>query len=181
MSEGNLQYNNLKGFNELFDSLYARLCLFANGYVNDTDLSEDLVQEVFIKVWEKKPILFEHIHAKAYLYRAVRNRCLNYLKSKRRWLINKSVDPEQLDIESEDFFDTSMFTVETYSALYNALDMLPKKTAKVIELTLKDYSNNEIADELSVSTSTVRTQKSLAYQKLRKLLNGLNQFFTFFF
>ncbi len=180
MSKVNLRYTGLVGFKSLFDSLYPRLCLFANKYIGDMDISKDIVQEVFIKIWKKKPEFENQKAAKAYLYTAVKNHCLNCLKSKNFKIKSHSVDIDLVQLQSEESYLTKITTVETYAELYEAIETLPAKTAKVIQLSLNNYTTKEIAEELSVTQSTVRSQKSLAYQKLRGLLNHLNNFFTFF-
>ncbi|TNJ46084.1 RNA polymerase sigma-70 factor [Tamlana fucoidanivorans] len=180
MPSGTLHFTSLKGFKVLFDTLYPSLCLFAKRYLNDMDSAKDLVQEVFISVWEKQPELKNQNAVKAYLYTMVKNRCLNYLHSKQAKQMRKttSIDIENLKHEVVVLADITM--VETYAHLYKAIKTLPKQTAKVIELTLKDYTTKEIAEELAITPSTVRTQKSRAYLKLKGILSQLNQFFLIF-
>ena len=177
MSKGKPHPKNLAGFKSLFDTLYPSLCLFANRYLKDMDMSKDVVQDVFIKIWNKKLVFKNHNATKAYLYTSVKNHCLNYLKSKNfRTLVNTS-RINIAEIQSEDYFISEVVSIETYAELYRAIDSLPSKTAKVIQLALNNYSTNDIAEELAVTPSTVRTQKSIAYQKLRVILNHLNQLF----
>lgn len=170
---------NLDGYKSLFETLYPPLCLFANKYLNDMDTSKDIVQEVFIKIWEKQPVFTNHNTTKAYFYTTVKNHCLNYLKSKHYKTIANAAP---IDIElpqSEDYFFAELVSAEIYAQLYKAIDTLPKKAAKVITLSLNKYSTNEIAEELNITPSTVRTQKSLAYQKLKGLLAPLKYFLSF--
>ena len=166
---------SLEGYKSLFDTLYPALCLFANRYINDMDMSRDIVQEVFIKIWEKRLSFINHNATKGYLYTSVKNQCLNYLKSKNYRILLNSSRIDVTEIQSEEYFLAEVVTVDTYTELHKAIKTLPNKTAKVIQLALNEYSTNEIAEELAVTTSTVRTQKSIGYQKLRVLLNNLNQ------
>lgn len=179
MPIGKSHLKKLTDYKSLFDALYPPLCLFANKFLNDMDTSKDIVQEVFIKIWEKQPTFTHHDTIKAYYYTTVKNRCLNYLKSKHyKTLVNAA----PLDIElqqSEDYFFAEMVSAEIYAQLYKAINTLPKKAAKVITLSLNNYSTNEIAEELNITSSTVRTQKSLAYQKLKGLLTPLKYFLSF--
>ncbi|MGB3343648.1 MAG: RNA polymerase sigma-70 factor [Aequorivita sp.] len=171
---------NLEGYKSLFETLYPPLCLFANKYLNDMDTSKDIVQEVFIKIWEKQPVFTNTNTTKAYFYTTVKNHCLNYLKSKHYKTIANAAT---LDIElpqSEDYFFAELVSAEIYAQLYKAIDTLPKKAAKVITLSLNKYTTNEIAEELNITPSTVRTQKSLAYQKLKGLLAPLKYLFSIF-
>ena len=177
MAKGKEHPMSLEGYRSLYDTLYAPLCLFASKYIRDMDTSKDIVQEVFIKIWEKKPAFRNHNAVKSYFYNAVKNRSLDYLKNKQLKVLREAtpLDPEVM--QTETYYLSQITTVETYAELYKAMETLPKKTAKVIQLTLNDYTTNEIAEELNVTPSTVRTQKTMAYQKLRKILGDANLFF----
>lgn len=178
MSNGKSHPTPLEGFKSIFEALYPSLCLFANKYINDMDTSKDLVQEVFIKVWEKQPPVKNYNALKGYLYTAVKNQCLNYLKSNYFKTMGHATPINLAQLQTEDYFLAEMATVETYAQLYKAIETLPDKTGKVIQLSLNNYTTKEIAEELSVTPSTVRTQKSMAYQKLRGLLHHINHFFN---
>lgn len=180
MSKDKLHPMSTEGFKLLFETLYPSLCLFANRYLHDMDLSKDIVQEVFIKIWKKKLDFKTHNATKAYLYTSVKNHCLNYLKSKNYKMSMNATRIDIAKIHTEDYFLAEMLTVETYAQLHKAIETLPEKTAKVIRLALHKYSTNDIAEELAVTASTVRTQKSIAYKKLKVLLNQFNQLFLNF-
>lgn len=180
MPKGKSHLKKLTEYRSLFDALYPPLCLFANKYLNDMDTSKDIVQEVFIKIWEKKPELTNHNTTKAYFYTTVKNHCLNYLKSKHYKTIVNAAPLDLAIQQSEEYFFSQIVTAETYAQLYKAIDTLPKKSAKVITLSLNKYTTNDIAEELNITPSTVRTQKSLAYQKLKVLLGPLKYLFSIF-
>ena len=162
----------LREFKGLFQSYYPSLCLFANSYLKDQEASKDAVQDVFIKIWEKR-IEFENKNsAKAYLYKAVKNRCLDILKISHLKVINDTIEVESLEFVSEDsFFYKELMVIEISKAVEKAINSLHYKCAKIIDLRLKQYSNKEIADILSLSINTVKTQKKIAYQKLRPMLD----------
>lgn len=168
---------SIAGYRSLFDTLYPPLCLFANKYLNDMDASKDMVQEVFIKTWEKK-IQYPNFNAiKSFLYKSVRNRCLDYLKSKHYRSVVQSPDIDFDDIQTEAFFITQMTLADTYSQLETAIRKLPNKSEQVIRLSLKAYTNKEIAEEMEISMSTVKSQKRIAYKKLRHSLSSLLNIF----
>ena len=180
MSHGKPHSKSLTGFQSLFDTLYPNLCLFANSYLKDLDTSKDLVQEVFIGLWQKQKAFDSTQAAKPYLYTAVKNKCLNHLKSKHYKIQLEAIRADFEVMDTEDYFQAQLLAVETYAQLHQAIASLPDKTAKVMQLAMNNYSNTEIAEELAVTTSTVRTQKSMAYQKLKGLLSHLNQLFLNF-
>lgn len=159
-----------EAYKAFFDALYSPLCLFANKYLNNLEASKDIVQDVFVKVWEEN-IRFQNEHTiKSFLYTSVRNRSLNLLKSKPQQLFETYSLPEFELLESDSFFFREVFVAETGAILDKAVSTLPYKCAQIIKLSLKDYSNAEIAEELAISINTVKTQKKIAYQKLRPLL-----------
>jgi RNA polymerase sigma-70 factor (ECF subfamily) len=180
MSKGNLDSKGLEGFKTLFDTLYPSLCLFANRYLQDLDLSKDLVQEVFIKIWKQQPSLKSQHAIKAYFYTCVKHQCLNLIKSKTYKSQQQSISIDMVQLQSKAHFESEVLTVETYAELYKAIDALPDQASKVIKLALNQYSNKDIAEELSITTSTVRTQKSIAYKKLKVLLQHFSQLFLLF-
>ncbi|MFY0713701.1 RNA polymerase sigma-70 factor [Seonamhaeicola sp. NFXS20] len=180
MSKNKLHPISLEGYKTLFNTLYPPLCLFASKYLGDIEVSKDIVQEVFIKIWEKNPQFKSQYAIKGYFYNAVKNRCLDYLKSKHVKVLNEATPAHLLQIESEDYFLSQVTMVETYAQLYKAIKTLPKKMGKVMELTLNNYSTNEIAEELSVTASTVRSQKVAAIHTLRKTMKSLLLLFTTF-
>lgn len=163
---------SLERYKSLFDTLYSPLCLFASKYLGDIETSKDIVQEVFIKIWEKNPKFKNHNTIKAYFYKAVKNRCLDYLKTKQIKLTNNEIPENLIDIQSDDFFFSQILTIEVYGQLQKAIDSLPEKMAKVVSLTLKNHTTKEIAEELMVTSSTIRTQRVAAINKLRQKLGN---------
>lgn len=167
---------SIAGYKSLFDSLYPPLCLFANKYLDDLETSKDVVQEVFIKVWEQK-VQYINWHAmKSLLYKSVRNRCLDVLKSKHFKMGLQSSELNDAKFMTEDFFVNQLIIVETYAQLEAAIKKLPEKSQKVIRLSLDAYTNIEIAEEMCVTKNTVKSQKRIAYNKLRQALGNLLNF-----
>ncbi len=163
----------LKSYNALFKSLYPQLCVFAYKYLNNVEASQDIVQEVFIKVWEDKTTFENEDHTTGYFYKAVRNKCLNHLKSKQHLLTERYGQENMETYETEEFLMSEAVVIETTVIIENAIRTLPDKAGQVIRLSIKDYTNEEIAKALSISVNTVKDHKKVAYRKLRKLLGFL--------
>lgn len=157
-------------YSELYNSLYASLCLFANKYTGNLEKSKDLVQEVYIKVWNHKILLEKEEEVKSYLYTSVRNKCLDYLKSKEFLLKSNSKEVDLILLESDSYFEKEVLIEEVSRTVNTALKTLPEKCREIVELSMKGHQNNQIAEELSISINTVKTQKKIAYTKLRPLL-----------
>ncbi|GAA3627753.1 RNA polymerase sigma-70 factor [Flavivirga jejuensis] len=165
---------NNKSYKQLFESLYPELCVFAYKYLSDLDIAKDVVQEVFVKVWEDDIAFHNENHATGFFYKAVKNKCLNYLKSK-QYRVTERYEPANLEAyETGQFYMSEGVVIETTTVINKAISKLPEKAAQVIRLSIEDYSNNEIADQLSISINTVKDHKKAAYRKLRGFLGFLN-------
>ncbi len=157
-----------KAFNEVFHHYFHPLSAFAYKYVNDVAVVEDMVQEVFISFWEKRGD-FDHPAAlKSYLYTSVRNRCLNHLK---HLAVEKKHEPALLyQLESEQHFSRQVIEEETFRYLLGEIRNLPEASREIMILALNGLKNPEIAEELGISVNTVKTQKKIAYAKLKDKL-----------
>ncbi|MCM4167286.1 RNA polymerase sigma-70 factor [Arenibacter sp. H213] len=161
-----------KEFKHLFDTLYSPLCLFAHKYLEDIDDSKDVVQDVFLKIWQKKIIIKDKSAAKSYLYTAVRNKCLDFLKSSYSQKKEQRIGLDIKQLEGDAFFAREVLLVETTEIIDKALNSLPKKHKRIIRLGMDGLSNEQIAEHLQVSVNTIKSQKKLAYSKLRLLLKN---------
>lgn len=154
-------------FENCFRKLYPTLCVFAFRYLKDNGQSEDIVQDAFLKLWDKY-ISFDHIYkVKAFLYITVRNNAIN--------ILNHAKIKDEYSIAQDDVWDVDLeLTIidsETNRLLYQAIDMLPVQTGKIIRLSMEDKTNQEIADSLGISIDTVKTLKKRAYKTLREELS----------
>ncbi len=171
--EGNKKKLTISEYRRLFDSLYPQLCVYAYKYLDNLELSKDMVQEIFIKVWEDKIPFVDDSHSTGYFYKAVKNKCLNHLKSKHYKITERYELAELEDYDTEEFVFTEDVSIETSEIINRAIDELPTKAGEVIRLSIKDYTNNEIAEKLSISVNTVKDHKKVAYRKLRLALGFL--------
>ena len=150
-----------KEFRQFFESLYPILCLFAQKYVQDSDVAADMVQEAFIKLWKGEELVNENA-AKSFLYTVTRNNCLNYLKH------SKIVHDYSLKaMEKELFYRDHLIEQETYKAVHDAIEVLPSQGKRVVEMSMRGIKNPEIAERLSISVNTVKSVKANAYRLLR--------------
>jgi RNA polymerase sigma-70 factor (ECF subfamily) len=157
-----------KEFRSIFESLYPLLCLFAQKYVQDSDVAADMVQEAFIKLWNGENDFENERASKAFLYTVTRNNCLNYLKH------NKIVLDHSLQfLENDLFFKDHLIEQETYKAIHDAIEVLPSQGKRVVELSMRGIKNPEIAERLSISVNTVKSVKANAYRLLRLRLQDV--------
>tara|TARA_B100000809_G_scaffold175093_1_gene172391 strand:+ start:1460 stop:2014 length:555 start_codon:yes stop_codon:yes gene_type:complete len=159
---------NRKVFKTFFNQHYKNLVVYANGYLFDKQASEDVVQEVYIYIWENADRIDIKSSLKNYLYVMVRNRCLNYLKSIK---ITDSYDHLDLNISSiaEHVFESTSEEDKqiVYHQVLKVVDSLPDKMQQIVKLKyLHHYKYAEIAAELGVSLNTVKTQLKRAKVKI---------------
>lgn len=151
-------------FKNLFDKFYQALCVFASTYLKDDALSADIVQEGFVKFWNKREGFDNYFKVKSFLYTIVRNDCLNYIRDYKLRREDLSV------VESLEFYTETLVEEEAYRMFYNAVESLPHQTRQVILLSMDGLKNSEIAGQLGIAESSVHTLKKIAYKKLRKIL-----------
>ncbi len=152
-------------FKDLFDHYFNPLAAFGYKYVSDPDIVEDMVQEVFITCWEKRKD-FNHINAlKSFLYTSIRNKCLNHLKHQA--VQKKHENALIYELESDHHYTNHVIEEETFNLLHDEIKDLPRSAQEIMMLALNGLKNQEIADELNISLNTVKTQKKIAYSKLK--------------
>jgi RNA polymerase sigma-70 factor (ECF subfamily) len=172
-TQNKIRFDNSESidFNDFFKENFAVFSSFAFRYIPDPDVCEDIVQEVFITFWQQKKVFPNIISVKAYFYTLIRNMCLNQIKHdlvKQKYFLEN-----QSEIESTNFFLEGILRKEASGIIYDEIIKLPLMERKVLLLSLKEYSNEQIANELNIKLTTVRTHKSRAYQVLRKRLGNL--------
>lgn len=157
---------NSAQFDHIFRTYHASLCAYATGIVQDAHIAEDLVEDVFLKLLqrEEKPEILEW---RAYLYLAVRNTCLNFLKRQSRIRPLDTIDTDAVSYEEE----SEILYIETFRRVMQAIDQLPDQCAKVIRMAyLENQSTKAIADKLGITESTVYNQKARGITLLKKML-----------
>lgn len=160
--------NDQTAFDELFRKYYTPLCRFARLILKDDALSEEAVQETFIKFWEgRKSIRIERAFA-SFIYSSVRNNALNSLeRMKTRMKYETVFAAENLSGNDESSEDE-----HTMVLVNEAIALLPDKCREIFKLSrFEGLSYEEIAEYLKVSRKTVENQMTIAFQKLRNYIN----------
>ncbi len=158
-----------KAFSKVFDQYFNALCAFSYKYIPDRTEVQDIIQDVFTVFWEHKKD-FDHINAlKAFLYTSARNKCLNHLKH--QVVQQKHQSAMIYELESEQFFTNHVIEEDAFNRLYLEINNLPVAAQKIMLLALKGLKNREIAKELNISENTVKTQKKIAYSKIKSNLD----------
>ncbi|MCW3787236.1 RNA polymerase sigma-70 factor [Plebeiibacterium sediminum] len=157
-------------FEQIFILYYQPLVVFANKLVYDMDMARDLVQGVIVHFYEKRQEIQIHTSLKAHLYQSVRNRCLNHLK-REQTIRNHHSSLFVESKEAESVFHDIMEETELEHRIFQIIKSLPKQCQKIFEMSrFQGKTNQDIADELSISKRTVETQISNALKKMRQKL-----------
>lgn len=123
------------------------------------------MQESFVNLWERRKDFVALLPVRVFLYQTARNKCMDLLKHEQ--VIHKH-EASLVQEFSEDFLDEKMIEEEMLGEIYRAIDELPSECGRVFRLGLEGLSNQEIADTLSISVNTVKTQKQRAMTVLKK-------------
>lgn len=153
-------------FELVFKEYYQALCQYAAGYLNDMEASQGIVQEVFVRFWEKCADLDPDSSIKSYLYRAVHNACLNHLKHLKVRDNYRQYVMDRME-EAEEPIEESVENIE--NKIHEAIDKLPPQCARIFRLSrLEGLKYREIAEHMGLSIKTVEVQMGKALKLLRE-------------
>ena len=166
-----IKLSDQQAFELLFRKYYVRIWRFANKFLNDPEEAHEIVQEVFIKIWEGRRDIDTENSIISYLFKIAQNQSLNRLRKKKvesKYIeIYKLVYIHYNEVSSYE----SIFTRELENEISVAINKIPPKCKRVFELSrMEGLRYNEIADMLNISVKTVESQMSKALCILRLCL-----------
>jgi RNA polymerase sigma-70 factor (family 1) len=167
-----LQQGDAVAFNDVFHHFYSPLIFFACKMVQDKPLAEDIVTDIFLKLWQKHTDFSTIQSIKAFLYISTRNACLNHLQQAQyQGRVKQQI--RYLQNESQDFVLNEITRAEVLREVSALVRQLPRQCRKIICLSyLGGLTNQEIADRLKLSVHTVRNQKVRGVQLLRNKMDN---------
>lgn len=153
-------------FRSLFDQFFSPLCVFAHRYVECWETCEDIVQEVFFKIWKNRKEIEISTSSRNFLVTSVRNACIDYLrKQEKEW---DWQEKESQKSPSYNATEELYSTIELERLLTDALAKLPENIRTVFEESrFKDMTYTEIATEHNISIKTVEAYMTKALKHLR--------------
>jgi len=160
-------FDDQTAYKELFTSLYSSLLLFAKSIVKSKEAAEEIVSDVFIRIWERRKELQKIDNLKVYLYVSSRNTALNYLSLHKRNVTNP-LDEFHTEFTSI-YFDPEqlMITADMLALIKRSIDQLPPKCRIIFKLVKEDGLRYREVDEiLGISVKTVENQLAIAIQKI---------------
>lgn len=168
---------NIFAFEKLFKTHYRNLCLFAEFYVREKVMAEEIVGNFFLKFWEKRKDIDIKGSVKSYFYKSTYNQCIKYLehlkvmKKYETYARNMLENKELLSPSSENYPLANLISKEIVNDIEKAIAGLPEKCREIFCLCRFDeMSYQDVSVKLNISVNTVRTQMSRALSKLRESL-----------
>ena len=172
-----IQNESLEAYRRLFYKYHGRLVLYANRFLNDMELSRDVVQEVFFQLWKRPDLLISDYSIKSYLFKAVKNGAINNLRHLKIVYAAGGApvyDPNNTDYNtfSEDDDPLSVLVeMELLEKVEDIIENLPEKCRQVFKLSRQEQlKNKEIAEKMGVSVKMVEKQMTKALKVFRKEL-----------
>ena len=166
-----IRQGNERVYETVFRKYYQALCNYACGILKDMDDAEEVVQSIFLKLWEQREGIEINVSLKSYLYRAVHNTCLNRLKHLKIQETYRQYVGDYL----EDTFDSAtdiMDKVELENRISEALEKLPEQCRIIFKMSrFEELKYQEIANELGLSIKTIENQIGKALRIMRTELS----------
>lgn len=170
-----IKKGNLAAFEKLFRKHYAGLCNYANKYLKDINKAEEVVQELFYRLWEKRNKLDINVSLKSYLYRAVYNGCLQYLNHRAIEIKYENYYKKQTKEYDSDASE-AIYMQELNQIIDETLSSLPERCRNIFLLNRQEgLKYREIAKKLDLSIKTVEANMGKALKLLRKNLKNYVQ------
>jgi len=158
---------NERAFGHVFKQYFSSLCYFANKYVYDAQEAEDIVEEVFEKLWNCNHRINCAEHLRSYLYMLTKRTCMDHLSK------NLHAKERQLKFavkagDQEPDFIYEMIRAEVFREIYLEIENLPHQCSRIVSMSyIEGLRNEEIAQKLGLSVQTVKNQKTRGVSILR--------------
>ncbi len=165
-----IRKGDVKQFESLFRSSYVSLVKYAKTIVKDQDTAEEMVQDLFFRLWKDRRKLMIRSSLNGYLYRAVHNRCMHHIEHER--VVGKYAE-EMLHLKNDSPENGSDILIynDLQAAIARILERLPEKAGKIFCMSrFEGLKYSEIAEKLSVSVKTVEANMGKALREFRKIL-----------
>jgi RNA polymerase sigma-70 factor (ECF subfamily) len=168
-------------FETIFRAHYGSLCAYANQFLGDLDAAEEVVQEIMFRIWTNRSSLVIETSMRSYLFRAVRNRCMNVLKHE-KVRQEYTVSKEQDTLDYQQSHEDKMIVSELEQKIREAIDHLPMERRKVFIMSrYEGLTYNQIAEQQGISVKTVENQMGKALKSLREELSDYLPWVVLFF
>ncbi|MDP4291932.1 MAG: RNA polymerase sigma-70 factor [Bacteroidota bacterium] len=173
-----IQSNDQKSYGYLIQLYFHPATLYAKSIVLDAEIAKEIVQDVFLKIWNLRSTLEINSSLKAYLYQMTHNLCIDYLRSKANKRNPSIISYDDLkmrldifELEDHEPFFEKLFSDQMESAIHHAIEELPEQCREIFILNrYKQLTYPQISKKLNISLSTTKTQMVRAMHKLKEAL-----------
>ena len=156
-----------EAFTIIYNKYHQYLYALAYRYLKDSEMAEDAVQQVYVKLWEMIHVIDIEINLKNYLYSMTKNHILNQFRSKKEMISINIMNAQQEIVDDEPDIVSVIEEAELSDLLQVGIDNLPNQKKEIIKMKIQEHkSNQEIADEMGLSINTVKSH----YQESIKML-----------
>src|SRR5882757_765781 len=161
-------------FREVYLTFYKRLYQFALAIVKTKEPAEEIVEDVFIRIWQQKEALASIRNLRVYLYTAIKNTALNYLSKKARESITEPFDHIQIELNGSSITpEQILITAEMFKKIQTAVEALPPRCKMIFKLVREDgLRYKEIAEILNISVNTIDVQMAIAVSRIATALEA---------
>ena len=161
-----IQQKNIKAFESYYKKHYKAFFLASYNYVKSPTVAQEIVNDVFLKIWEDAEKISIKSSLKSYIYRAIINRSINALNKQKREFQNQK---ELAHFQTESYELRQMETNELKVQLYKTIEALPEQCKRIFQMSrMGGLKQQEIADKLGISIKTVKNHITHALKQLRK-------------
>jgi RNA polymerase sigma-70 factor (ECF subfamily) len=167
-----LAVGNEKAFKTLFDTYRNRLFYYISHFIKSEQVAEELVMDVFMKIWMGKELASQINNFDAFLFRIAHNKSIDFLRSAAKDSLLKELLWEEIQVASGEQADTSMLIKEYEEKSREAISLLSPQRKKVYNLSREqDLAHDQIAEQLSISKATVNNHIVEAQRFIRSYLS----------
>jgi RNA polymerase sigma-70 factor (family 1) len=164
-------YEDMQAYHELYNLFFHNLHRFCFSFVKSSEAAEEIVSDVFIKLWQIRNKLPEIVNLKVYLYQIAKNCCLNYIT---RHFKNPVTSLDEMDLETVISLDNPeelCISADIIKTIHQTIKQLPPQCRLIFQMVKEDGMRyKEVADVLQVSVLTVRNQVAIATKKVAESL-----------
>jgi len=170
-----IKKNDKKSFEMLFNHYHDSLCLYSYGLVKNEETAEEIVNDVFFKIWNKRDVIQINYNVRQYLFRSVFNASTDFFRQNLSSSQHSFIEIDELINETigtnEDYIINFLDNEDLQKDLIEAIELLPSKCKIIFCLSRFDLlTYSEISERLNISVNTIKTQMSRALDTLRKHL-----------
>jgi len=167
---GGIRRGDIRQFETLFRSSYVSLVKYAGTLIKDQDTAEEIVQDLFVRLWQERGKLKIESSLNGYLFRSVHNRCLHHIEHRKVVERHANEMIFESELNTEDPSGVLQYK-ELQAKIAAILERLPERCGKIFCMNrFEGLKYSEIAEKLSVSVKTVEANMGKALKEFRKAL-----------